>query len=317
MKNLLKLSSLLFLSLILFSCSDDDDNGTNPDNNVTIAEFVANNENYSSLEAALDAAGLTATLNGDTDYTVFAPDNAAFSKFLADNNFATLADVPVPLLKNVLLNHVLQGDLESSDFSTGYVNTLAVYGTSTNNLSLYVNVGSSIQLNGASTVSSANIEAKNGTIHAVSSVIPLPTVVTFATIDPTFSTLTAALTRADQPDFVATLSATASPAPFTVLAPTNAAFEALLIELDVDNLSDIDGATLTAALNTHVIAGANVRAADLTDGPVTTLGSEIVIDASAPSATDPNDRISNIIVTNVQAINGVVHAIDKVLLPQL
>ncbi len=65
----------------------------------------------------------------------------------------------------------------------------------------------------------------------------------------------------------------------------------------------------------HVIAEANVRAEDLVDGPVTTLGGEIIIDASNATITDPNGRVSNIIVVNVQAANGVVHAIDKVILP--
>jgi uncharacterized surface protein with fasciclin (FAS1) repeats len=147
----------------------------------------------------------------------------------------------------------------------------------------------------------------------------LPTVVTFATADPTFATLVAALTRADQPDYVAVLSTPAGtyPAPFTVFAPTNDAFVALLAELGASGLGDIDGAVLTATLNTHVIAGTNVRAEDLVDGTVSTLGADLVVDASSATLTDPNGRVSNIIVVNVQASNGVVHAIDKVLLPQL
>ena len=102
-----------------------------------------------------------------------------------------------------------------------------------------------------------------------------------------------------------------------MFAPTNDAFADLLTELGANDLSDIETATLTATLNTHVIAGANVRAEDLVDGSVTTLGGDIDIDASNASITDANGRVSNIIVVNVQAANGVVHAIDKVLLPQL
>jgi len=102
-----------------------------------------------------------------------------------------------------------------------------------------------------------------------------------------------------------------------VFAPTNDAFGDLLDELGASSLADIDGATLTATLNTHVIAGANVRAEDLTDGVVGTLGDDITISAGDATITDPNGRVSNIVATNVQAINGVVHAIDKVILPQL
>lgn len=159
----------------------------------------------------------------------------------------------------------------------------------------------------------------NGVIHAVDAVIGLPTVVTFATADATFSTLVSALTRPDQPDFVAVLSTSAgtAPAPFTVFAPTNDAFADLLTELGETSLDAIGAATLTATLNTHVIAGANVRAEDLTSGDVATLGETITIDATNATITDPNGRVSTIIVTNVQASNGVVHAIDKVILPQL
>ena len=183
---------------------------------------------------------------------------------------------------------------------------------------MYINTESGVTLNGISTVTTADINAANGVVHIVDSVIALPTVVTFAVADPTFGTLVSALTRPDQPDFVSVLSTAngTSPAPFTVFAPTNTAFEDLLTELGISSLDDIDTATLTATLNTHVIAGANVREENLVDGTVSTLGDDIVINATNATITDQNGRISNIIVTNVQAANGVVHAIDKVLLPQ-
>lgn len=319
MKNLFKTAFILLLSVVVFSCSDDDDNTVTPNEEVTIAAFVAANADYSSLFAALERADLAATLDGTDEFTVFAPDNAAFSAFLSANGFASLNDVPVDLLRNVLLNHVVAGTVESTQLTTGYVNTLATNGASGDNLSLYVNTASGVELNGISNVTTADIEATNGVIHAVDVVIDLPTVVTFATADATFGSLVAALTRADQPDFVSVLSSPlgTDPAPFTVFAPTNNAFSELLVELGVNDLSDIDGATLTAALNLHVIAGANVRAEDLVDGTVSTLGGDITIDAANATITDANGRVSNIVVVNVQAINGVVHAIDTVILPEL
>lgn len=319
MKNLFKTSLILLLSVVVFACSNDDDNNDDSNQEGTIAAFVADNSDYTSLLAALDKANLVATLDGTDPFTVFAPNNAAFSAFLTANGFATLDDVPVDVLTSVLLNHVVSGTVASTDLTTGYVNTLATYGTSTNNLSMYVNTTSGVELNGISTVTTADISATNGLIHAVDAVIALPTVVTFATADPTFENLVAALTRADQPDFVSVLSTPlgTSPAPFTVFAPTNTAFANLLTELGANDLSDIDTDTLTATLNSHVIAGANVRAEDLEDGVVTTLGGDVTINATDATITDPNGRVSNIVVVNVQAANGVVHAIDKVILPQL
>ncbi len=318
MKHLLKISFIVFIALGITSCSDDDDSNPDPQTN-TIADFVVSTDDYSSLQAALDKAGLTATLAGQGQFTVFAPNNDAFAAFLAANGFATLDEVPVDLLTNVLLNHVVIGELMAADLTTGYINTLATEASTGSNLSLYVNTSSGVKLNGISTVITADVAADNGVIHAVNTVIGLPTVVTFATADPTFSTLVTALTRADQPDYVGILSTPGgtSPAPFTVFAPTNDAFENLITELGINGLADIDGPTLTAALNTHVIAGANVRAEGLVNGTVSTLGDDLVINAPNATITDPNGRISNIIVVNVQAMNGVVHAIDKVLLPQL
>lgn len=318
MKNLFKIALLAFITLGITSCSDDDDNKPIPQTN-SIADFVAANKDYSSLKAALDKAGLTATLAGPGDFTVFAPNNDAFAAFLTANGFASLNDVPTGLLTNVLLNHVISGKVVSGNLTTGYLNTLAVEASSGANLSLYVNTSSGVKLNGMSNVTTADIMADNGVIHAVDTVIALPTVVTFATADSAFATLVAALTRPDQPDFVGILSTSGgtSPAPFTVFAPTNDAFAALLAELGAGGLNDIDGPTLTAALNTHVIAEANVRAENLMDGVVETLGADLIVDATNATLTDPNGRVSRIIVVNVQASNGVVHAIDKVLLPQL
>tara|TARA_R110000850_G_scaffold241496_1_gene366114 strand:+ start:35171 stop:37009 length:1839 start_codon:yes stop_codon:yes gene_type:complete len=283
----------------------------------TIAGLAMMTPDLSTLAEALQITGLDSVLNDrDEEFTVFAPTNAAFSTFLGG---ASINDVPVDLLTQVILNHALTGTVLSTDLTTSYTTTLATFGNTDDNLSLYVNVDSGVTLNGISDVTAPDIPAANGVVHVVDAVIDLPTVVTFATADPTFSNLVAALTRPDQPDFVGILSTPngSSPAPFTVFAPTNDAFADLLVELGAASLDDIDTATLTATLNLHVIAEANVRAEDLVTGPVTTLGGDITIDAGAATITDDNGRVSNIIVVNVQAANGVVHAIDKVILPEL
>jgi len=79
---------ITIIAAITFSCSSDDNNDSPTSN--TIADFVAANADYSSLQAALDRANLTTVLSGTTAYTVFAPNNAAFSAFLTANGFASL-----------------------------------------------------------------------------------------------------------------------------------------------------------------------------------------------------------------------------------
>lgn len=314
------LNSLLVIVAILFaSCSSDDDNNSSQPISNTIADFVNENPNYSTLKTALDLTNLTPALSSSTEFTVFAPDNDSFEVFLSSNGFSSLDDVPVEVLEQVLLNHVVSGTNLSTSLSTGYVKTLAEESSTMNKVDMYINTSSGVMINGESSVTSADIMVDNGVIHAVSSVINLPTVVTFATADDTFSTLVAALTRENEFSYVSTLSSTTSPAPFTVFAPTNNAFGSLLNELEVNSLGDIATATLESTLNTHVVANANVLSGAITNGmTVNTLGDSFVINTtSGVMFQDQNNREGNIIVVDVQAANGVIHVVDRVILPNL
>src|SRR5690606_32494743 len=110
-----------------------------------------------------------------------------------------------------------------------------------------------------------------------------------------------------------------APAPFTVFAPTNTAFVNLLSELSLSNLADVPTDTLAATLAMHVVAGANVQASGLSNNlTISTLGGNITANVTGGATlTDANNRVSNITFTNVQAANGVIHVINKVILPPL
>ena len=319
MKNLFKIIPILLISLTtLQSCNNNDDD--NVENVSTIVNLAVDSADLTSLVAALDRANLVSALNGEGPFTVLAPTNDAFAAFLSANNFNSLEDVPVDILTKVLLNHVISGSLISTDLSTGYANTLATSAASQTPLSIYVDTSNGVRFNGVSSVSAADILAVNGVIHKVDAVIGLPNIVTFATADPNFSTLVSALTRSDlTTDFVGVLStdSATAPAPFTVFAPINDAFNRLLIELDLASLSEIDEPTLDIVLKYHVVGGANVLDSNLTDNlTVSTLSGDITADITGGARlTDPTGRVSDIIATNVQANNGVIHAINKVILP--
>lgn len=314
MKNLLKIACLAFV-IGFVACNDDDPVVVETN---TIVDVAIDN-NLTSLVAAVRRANLDVTLAGPGPYTVLAPSDAAFSAFLQANNFNSLTDVPVDLLRNILLNHVISGELMSTDLTTGYANTNATSDASGTNMSIYINTENGVSFNGISNVGIANVEADNGIVHVVDAVIGLPSVVTFATADPNFSILVEALTRENDFTYVETLSTPngTAPAPFTVFAPINDAFVDLLAELQLNALSDVPKATLTSTLNTHVVAGANVLESNLTDNmPVSTLGGGLTVNLTSNGATltDSNNRVSSIIATDVQANNGVIHAINKVVL---
>lgn len=287
----------------------------------SVVDHALANSNFSNLVASLQAADgdLVSVLSGTGPFTVLAPDNTAFGNFLSDNGFAGLGDVPTDVLSQVLLNHVLGATVLSTDLvsaGAGYSNTSA-NGAGGSAMSIYFDTSDGVTFNGISSVTTADVVGTNGIIHAVDVVINLPTVVDFALADPTFKTLVTALTRSDLTfDYVTTLQ---GEGPFTVFAPTNTAFGDLLTELGAGSLADIDEPTLKATLNHHAVAGANVRSNVLTDNmPVGTLGGEITANVTGGATlTDANGRVSKIIVVDVQAVNGVIHAIDKVVLPQL
>lgn len=286
----------------------------------TIATFATTNPALTSLVAALTDEGNTVFTdllsNTEEDFTVFAPTNDAFTTFL---DGASLEDVDNTTLNQVLSNHVINEAVAiSTTLTNSYINTAATFGEDTP-LSLYINTDSGVVLNGTSEVVIADIVAVNGVVHVVDNVIGLPDITTFVTADPNFSTLTAALTREDSFTYVTTLQTAdgTAPAPFTVFAPTNDAFTALLADLELDELGDIPTATLASTLELHVLTELNVFAGDLAglDGmEVPTLnGASITVDATTPAIIDPSGVASTIIATDIQASNGIIHALDRVL----
>ncbi len=308
-------STMVALSAVftVTACKDDDEQIKN------IVELAQSDANLSILVEAVVYADLAATLSGTTEYTVFAPTNAAFTSLLQTLGVSKITDVDKATVKAILLNHVVAGEVKSGAITTGYVKSASPFGATTSTLSLYITkTTAGVTINKDVNVTTADVDASNGVVHVVDKVIALPTVVNHALNNPNFSTLVAALTRADLGvDYVTLLSGTG---PFTVFAPTNDAFTALLTELGAANLAAIDAATLNKVLQYHVVSGANVLAGSLTEGqqPTTYQGGKFTIGLSGGAKiTDLNNRVSKIIITDVQGTNGVVHAIDKVLLPTL
>ena len=315
MKNLFKFRIIIALiSFTSFTISCDNDDEPMADN--TITGVAQTNANLSVLVQALVKTKLAATLQGVGPYTVFAPTDAAFVAFLKTTPYATLNDVPTDMLTQILLNHVVSGKKMSTDLTTGYVKTLAASATSgSNTMSMYVNTASGVLLNGVATVTTKDVMASNGVIHVVDKVIGLPTIVTHATANSNFTSLVGALTGAGQPNFVSILSGTG---PFTVMAPTNAAFTDLNTELAPGGTASVSVANMTKVLQYHVANG-NVLAASLREGQeiaTLQLPQKYTIQLTGGAKIkDVRNRISTIVATDVQCSNGVIHVLNKVLLP--
>ncbi|MDO6744426.1 fasciclin domain-containing protein [Tenacibaculum soleae] len=283
----------------------------------SIVEIASGNDNFTTLVAALQKADLVSALQADGPFTVFAPTNDAFQALLDSNSsWNSLDDIPVETLKSVLLYHVLGSKVMSSDLSDTYVNTLAT-GPDTKNLSLQVEVTGGVEFNGDAKPVAIDIMATNGVVHVIDKVMLPADIVTVALNNAGFSTLVAALTdERHTTDFVTLLRADG---PYTVFAPTNDAFQALLDSNDAWNgLGDIPIATLDAVLRYHVFAGGNVQSSQLTDDQEITMfdGNMLTVDLSSGAKLDTASGQSVMIsVVDVQGTNGVIHAVDTVLLP--
>ena len=306
----------LALGTTFTSCNTEDDNDDMMQSQ-NIVELAQSTPSLSSLVDAVVRAGLVDALSDpNSNLTVFAPSNDAFATFLSDNGFNSVDDVPVDVLQQVLLNHVLGSEVMAADVSTGYTNTLATYSTTSSNVDMFINAANGVNINGVANVTMTDVDASNGVVHLIDAVIPVPQIPTFAAANPDYSILVQALTRSDlTTNYVDFLS---GDGPFTVFAPNNDAFAALLTELGANSLSDIDAATLEAVLTYHVVANANVLAGDLTDGMMVTTaqtGTFTVNLGANATILDGQGRTANITATDIQGSNGVIHAIDKVILP--
>lgn len=316
--NLKILVLLLAFGTFMVGCDsdDDDDNPTGPDSK-SIVELASETDDLSILVQALELTDLDGTLAGEGSFTVFAPTNAAFEALLASNDdWNSLSDIPTETLKNVLLFHVLGSKVESTDLTDTYVNTLAT-GPNDEFLSLQVQVDGGVMFNDSAEPITTDIEANNGVIHTIDAVMMPKNIVALALSNDNFSILVSALTDGrHNTDFVATLNAAG---PYTVFAPTNAAFEALLASnQEWNSLGDIPIETLAAVLSYHVVAAANVQSSELTDGQTINLFGggtvEVDLDNGAELITTSGQTVK-VVIPDVQGTNGVIHAIDKVMLP--
>lgn len=316
MKKLLVFAAV-FATVLMASCNkDDDDDNNNDDAPKNIVATAQATDDLSTLVAALQQANLVSALEAEGPFTVFAPTNAAFQELLDSNPaWNSLSDIDNSVLSMVLLFHVIEGDVKAADLSDSYVKTLST-GPNGEAISLQVNVTGGVAFNGDAAPSTTDVGTTNGTVHIIDKVMLPPTVVTLASNGADFSSLVAALTRSGlSTDYVDVLNGAG---PFTVFAPTNAAFQALLdSDSTWNSLADIPVATLEAVLNYHVVNGANVQSDELSDGQtVSTIGGDLTVDLNGGAKLNTTSgQTVNIVATDVQGTNGVVHAIDAVLLP--
>ncbi|MGB5821173.1 MAG: fasciclin domain-containing protein [Saonia sp.] len=336
-----KLLFLLAFFLIAYSCSkNDDDNGNPPTDGGTddsLPNIVALAESVNMLSSLVEAlevadAGLVEALSANGTLTVFAPTNDAFNALIADlEGFDSLTDFDETsekeLLAEILKYHVVSSEAVFSDnLSNGRVlETLQ-------SEALTVNIDGSVFIKDKTNIDSevvgADNEASNGVVHIVNKILlpdavleilfPKPSLLEVVAEDEDLSLLEEAITKADLVD---TLDGAG---PFTIFAPSNSAIEELFTALgdEFNSFDDFDNAIelqiLKQILLYHVVVE-NISSGDLASGMLPTLltGDSIEIIASGDTFVigDASTENANILSADNEARNGIVHRIDKILIP--
>ncbi|CAM4292129.1 fasciclin domain-containing protein [Zobellia nedashkovskayae] len=341
------------LALIGFNSCDDDDvesPGAAIVGPGTVYTRITANGNLTSLEAALKIAtgDLPNILEGTGPFTVFAPTDIAFNSFAESVGYITTDDITagealladsnldLDVLSQILTYHVVSGTMEASSFTDGTTLTTL----SGDDLGVIVTADGDVQIqdatkvgqtNPVSTVTQANNYADNGIVHFIDKVLlpeaaiealnfdTRPTLIEWAAGTEDLSLLASALDKAGLADAIAALDTA------RVLAPNNQAFEDLFDALgdDYSSLDDFDNeveiSLLGEILLYHVLPPANASI-DLVVGPAVTLLEDNLVDVIADGTGfafgDVTATTANTITAGIDAKNGVVDIIDKVLLPQ-
>lgn len=298
-----------FVALGLVACSSDDENNTVMTKDVT--DVAIADPQFSTLVSALTKANLVSALKATGPFTVFAPSNAAFAKA----NITSLDGISNDDLTKILTNHVVSGKVMAADVTSGRVATLNT------DSPIYISKNTDgVFINGTVKVVQTDVTASNGVIHVIDNVIVPPTknLVTIAAENSNFSELVSLVTAADPA--VATALSQASANGLTVFAPTNAAFTELYKTVPKATLlSPANRTLLTNVLLYHVVPG-RVFSTDLPNvsGEVATANASAKLTFNLVGGAKVNGTssgASNITSANILATNGVIHVIDKVLLP--
>lgn len=295
----------------------------------TVVEPAYFNVNFTTLTAAVVQADLLSTLiNREAQFTVFAPNNAAFEAA----GITSLEGISDEELANILLYHTLDSEVLAANLpATG--STIEALGGD-----FYLSINENgVFINGSTQVIATDVDADNGVVHVIDRTLVAPTsnVVEIAVAStqaetPEFTQLVAALTAVENDASAANLiSVLSGDGPFTVFAPTDAAFAQLYADAGVEDLDGLIAAvgigTLEAVLTYHVIGEARVFSTDLPNlgtNTVTTLGGTFTLDLASLSITETDaalslneDNDAGISSVDIHGTNGVIHVIDKVILP--
>ncbi len=265
---------------------------------------------------ALEISGLDYMLRTEGPFTVFAPGNGAFIRYLNKNNYFDINEVPPEELKKLLLNHIIPESIRYLELRPEYRSTLRKIEITDNPLSLYIGRVPQFYINGVSEIISQHWTATNGYIYLVSEIIEPPLINNHLLSNPDLTLFTESVRLAGFSDLLSSKENI-----YTVFAPTNKAFSVLIDENPAWNtLEDIPLEALRNILRYHIIESKNLLSRKLRNeqSVVTSANTPIVIDRDYDliRLRDRTNNVAKIMQKDIQAENGIIHIIDRVILPE-
>jgi uncharacterized surface protein with fasciclin (FAS1) repeats len=304
---------MLGAAVSLAGCNKDDDDNTTPAGN-TINDHLNNTTNYSLLRGAVERAGWQDSLrNGN--FTLFAPTDSAFQR-AGITSASGFGNYSTDSIRRILRYHIVPQRLAAADIQTANNTELTSLGGSR----LYVTktAAGAVFVNGYRVVQ-ADGNADNGVVHGINGVLAPPrgNLSQVAALDSNYTFLRAALTRADSSGTGALSTALRGTSPYTVFAPTNAAFRSAGFN-SIAAINAADRATLGRILGYHVVQG-RYFSNDFTTGTLTTVGGgtfNVGVNGNTIGLTGAgNGGTAATLGQGVLANNGLVYSINRVLLP--
>lgn len=325
MKNIINLIVIIcFLTFISCEKNSDYEN-----EKPSISMIAVSNPDFSILESAAvlgGAAGILSNTNPDDtfgNYTVFAPNNAAFSKLgLNSNNLALLNR---QFLTNTLLYATSNGNTFSQSFMNN--NLLASKFNAINRK--FINRNGQMYINGSKIISS-NIEASNGIVHVIDKVLlasggdilesALAVQSGRVFVKPDLTFLVEAVIYAE---LTGPLTATPGGQSLTVFAPNDAAFKKLGLTLGLTfnvpaDIRQLPKSTVASVLLNHVVADGGKFTSELSAGNLTSLGANLTLgeftNGTLSVKGTGNSLPAQMTIPDIKATNGVIHIIDTIML---
>ncbi len=305
----LKFISLAYLTVVLLaSCKKDYEPQLNSSADKNIAANIAASADFSIMDEAIKKAGLQEMLEGTEDLTLFAPSNSAFETYFYQIGAEGLSDIAEEDLRSLLLNHLVTGKLMTSAMSKGYINSLNRSAPGNNATTLYISNTDPFIIDGSRKITIPDIACNNGIIHGIDKVIRPESLIDHIINNPDFSMLIQLVLSSGMSDTLV------SDGPFTILAPSNAVFQAAMDSMGITTLDPSLLQQLAPLALYHVVQG-NYPVNDLPQGSLESMltGFNLIFDKSSEQVLINNTV--KITTPDIQATNGVIHIVDGFCIP--